>query len=743
MSVHILGIRHHGPGSARNVKAFLEELKPDIVLVEGPPEADAILEWAANKELKPPVAILAYQADDISKALFYPFAAFSPEWQAIQYAQKNNIHVRFMDLPLAHGFALADAEEEKKQANETTEDQPQETTEEIYSNPVAHLAAADGFDDAEQWWEHMFEHRRQNERAFEAVHEAMTALRDTLPPKDDRNEQLREAWMRKIIRQAEKEMFGTIAVICGAWHVPALAKMPKQKENNELLKGLSKVKIETTWIPWTYSRLSFDSGYGAGIQSPGWYDHVWKHPDDDGTRWMAKVAKLFRKNNIDTSVAHVIEAVRLAESLAAMRGLSKAGLAELNESTISVLCGGEPIMLELVRDQLIVSNKIGTVPADIPKPPLQVDIERQQKKLRLPAGAGRRDYTLDLRKDYDLERSILLHRLQLLDIPWGIKSHIGGKGTFKELWHLQWDPSFTISIIEKGVWGNTLEEAANAWLTHRCEKETSLPAIAELLQQVIPAELAGAAVVIARRIESMAAAGNDVLQLVVALPRLVSIIRYGNVRRTDADMVRGIAESMITRVCIGLPVACCGIDDTTAGNLAEDCVRINHSIQVLQEPVCIAQWDQCLQQIVRLQQAAPMMRGFAARQLMDSKAIQPDALQQLFYSSLSRSLPVAETAAWLEGFLKGSGTILLINDELWQIIDSWVLQLQHDEFIQALPLLRRTFSAFTQTERRKIGEKVKYGGSRSMAAIETDNRIDVVRARKGLPVVMRLMGINE
>ena len=44
MATFILGIRHHGPGSAKNVKAFLEDLQPDIVLVEGPPEADGILE---------------------------------------------------------------------------------------------------------------------------------------------------------------------------------------------------------------------------------------------------------------------------------------------------------------------------------------------------------------------------------------------------------------------------------------------------------------------------------------------------------------------------------------------------------------------------------------------------------------------------------------------------------------------------------------------------------------------------
>lgn len=130
----------------------------------------------------------------------------------------------------------------------------------------------------------MFEHRQNSESVFEAAAEAMQALRDTLPPKEDRLEQAREAHMRKVIRQAEREMFQNIAVICGAWHVPALVNMPSVKEDTETLKGLPKVKVETTWVPWTYRKLSFFSGYGAGIQSPGWYEHLWKHPADDGTR---------------------------------------------------------------------------------------------------------------------------------------------------------------------------------------------------------------------------------------------------------------------------------------------------------------------------------------------------------------------------------------------------------------------------------------------------------------------------
>ncbi len=753
--IHILGIRHHGPGSARNVKHFLEELKPDIVLVEGPPEGDALLQWVNHKELKPPVAILAYQADNIQQSVFYPFAEFSPEWNAIQYAHANNIHVRFMDLPLANSFAIE--QEDKQQQKEKDETPPgisnsapgNDTNQEenilieIKRNPVSYLSDAAGYDDNEKWWEHTFENRVSNEEVFAAVQEAMQALRESIPEKEDRVELLREAYMRKIIRQAEKEMFQNIAVICGAWHAPVLMNMPKQKEDTELLKNLPKVKIECTWIPWTYSRLSFYSGYGAGINSPGWYDHLWQFPKDDGTRWMAKVAKLFRENQMDTSVAHVIEAVRLAESLASLRGLSKAGLEELNEATLSVLCNGESILLQLIDEKLIVSNKIGEVPLDIPKPPLQLDIEKLQKKLRLPQNADWKDYMLDLRKENDLERSIFLHRLSLLGISWGNSYEVSGKGTFKEQWRLQWDPSFIINIIEKGVWGNTLEEASNAWLIHQCNEENSLQNITELLQKVIPADLTKAATAIAQRINNMAAATNDVIQLVKVLPGLVNIMRYGNVRKTDADMVRHIAESMITRVCIGLPSACCGISEDIAEALTIDCSSINQSIKLLNDKNYTDQWYLSLAKITHQSNAAPMMRGFALRQLMDAKEISGEPLYLLFYSSLSKALPVAETAAWLEGFLKGSGTILLIDDDLWQMVNNWVIQLDDELFMQVLPLLRRTFSTFTNPERRKIGEKAKQGTGKKILMPETAMNFDTERAKRGIPIIMELLGYGK
>ena len=58
MTVTCFGVRHHGPGSARALERALAELEPDAVLIEGPPDADAILPVAGDDAMLPPVALL-------------------------------------------------------------------------------------------------------------------------------------------------------------------------------------------------------------------------------------------------------------------------------------------------------------------------------------------------------------------------------------------------------------------------------------------------------------------------------------------------------------------------------------------------------------------------------------------------------------------------------------------------------------------------------------------------------------
>ena len=143
------------------------------------------------------------------------------------------------------------------------------------------------------------EERTDSASFFEAILEAVTVLRTELDRKESVRTLQREACMRRHIRKANKESYNNIAVVCGAWHAPALATLPKVSEDNAVLKGLPKVKVATTWAPWTYERLSTASGYGAGIRSPGWYDHLWSRSKHPFTTWVTKAARVLRKQDYD------------------------------------------------------------------------------------------------------------------------------------------------------------------------------------------------------------------------------------------------------------------------------------------------------------------------------------------------------------------------------------------------------------------------------------------------------------
>src|SRR2546421_1861791 len=94
--------------------------------------------------------------------------------------------------------------------------------------------------------------------------------------------------------------------------------------------------------------------------------------------------------------------------------------------------------MRLIHRKLIVGEAMGAVPEETPAVPLQQDLQREQKRLRLAAGADERALDLDLRKETDLERSCLLHRLGLLDIAWGAAERVHGKaGAVHEIWRFE------------------------------------------------------------------------------------------------------------------------------------------------------------------------------------------------------------------------------------------------------------------------------------------------------------------
>jgi hypothetical protein len=552
--------------------------------------------------------------------------------------------------------------------------------------------------------------------------------------------------MRRLIRKAQQEKHKTIAVICGAWHAPALRDWQSTEPADEkLLKGLPKVPVATTWIPWTNSRLGLWSGYGAGIVSPGWYEHCWKHPEDLGIRWLTKVARLFRQKKMDTSTAHVIEAYRLAESLAALRNRSRPGLEELNEATQTVICFGDAVLLKLVEEELIVARNIGRVPAALPKLPLQADFETYQKKYRLDLSEARKEYELDLRKALDLNRSTFLHRLEILDIGWGRRQTASGKGTFKEIWTLRWQPEMMIRLIERGIWGNTVADASTRLLLDRSNQSQSVTEIAGFTGQAIPAELFAVIEKLLLRINELATVSSDIPELMGALVPLVDVSRYGNVRKTDLSAINQLVDGLVTRICIGLPNACYGLDEASAGRMFEHIRKVDEAVRLLENEDLENTWHATLLGLADKAGIQAVITGCTCRLLFDSKVWDADQTGRRFGLALSVGNEPAYAAGWLEGFLRGSGMILLLDHTLWNILYKWVAELNREQFVELMPILRRTFSPFDPGERRKLGEKARRGQAAPATAGQpdaADANFNAERAAKALPVVMQLLGLQ-
>lgn len=753
--LHIHGIRHHGPGSAHSLLAALEHDQPDLILIEGPPDAAVLLSWVSDSQMQPPVALLVFNPKNLRQASFFPFAEFSPEWQAIQFGLQRNIPVRFMDLPMSLSFGLRPDEDAPLQLTLDIQSPPDP----VAADPFSEIARLAGYSDPERWWEATFErwtvdgsrwtatrsrHPLDTHSTLETQHsklilELMQALRESKVQGghvESRETLLREAYMRQTIRQAEKEGFQDIAVVCGAWHAPVLADLAAYKANADaaLLKGLKKVKTESTWIPWSFDRLASQSGYGAGVLAPAWYRELWAG-DGELVRWFSKAAQLLRTQDLAPSSAHVIEAVRLADTLAALRNTLLPGIEELREAAVTVLCEGAEAKYQIIERQLVIGDVLGVVPDAVPVVPLRADFQAQVRSARLKISTEEQSLALDLREEAHLRKSRLLHRLDLLRIPWGKPEAITGRkeGRFHENWTLQWLPDYEIRLIEAGTWGNTVEEAAVRLAQHRIRDTEHLPELVALLDAVLKADLSAIVPALVQKLRSVSALAQDALALAETVLPLVEVLRYGHARQLDLGAIEQLLEQIVPRVCIQLPSACTGINEDVAAEVLKRVLSVHRALGLWRTAEHTTSWHSTLAHIA--EQGVPLLAGLGTRLLFEQKARSVADTATAMQFRLSHAQPPLEAAQWLEGFLHGSGLLLLHQPTLWGILDTWVRGLPEPDFPELLPLLRRTFSRFSGPEREKMLDLARASAPGGKHGFPEKNDWDDERARLARPVL--------
>jgi hypothetical protein len=426
-----------------------------------------------------------------------------------------------------------------------------------------------------------------------------------------------------------------------------------------------------------------------------------------------------------------------------MRGRPVPGLAEVTDAALAVLCEGDALQLELIQRRLVVGERLGTVPRQTPGVPITRDVAASQRRLRLPPEPLPREIDLDLRREIDLERSRLLHRLGLLGVDWGVGlTRRRGRGTFWESWRLAWQPEFAVDLVEASAYGTTVRDAASARVAEQAAAAASLADVTALVERCLLAELPDALPAVLEVLGERMASDHDVGRLMDALPALTRTLRYGDVRRTDLPALRHVTDGLITRICVGLPAATASLDDAAAAGMRDRIDAVHAAVALLDQADMTARWHDVLIELSTRDDIHGLLSGRLNRLLLDAGLLDVTEAGGRMALVLTVGVPVARTAAWIEGFLTGDGLLLVHDERLLRLVDGWLTGIPPAAFVEALPLLRRTFSEYPAPQRRQIGERAVRldGASHADKESADDEGTDDERGDLVMPTVEVLLG---
>ena len=218
----IFGVRHLSPAAAHHLYTILDELRPSAVLVEGPADATEQIKHLVHKDTRPPLALLAYTTRRPVRSILYPLASYSPEWAALTWGVRHKADVRFIDLPAAVFLQMHQAEKETSPTPVVPpfdkQRQASEHTVAYLDDPWDTIAQLSGDPDHETWWERHFEHTAEPAAYVRQSLEFGCGLRG-LRRLDENDENLvREAYMRRCIREVLAK--GTSRIRCWSSAAP-------------------------------------------------------------------------------------------------------------------------------------------------------------------------------------------------------------------------------------------------------------------------------------------------------------------------------------------------------------------------------------------------------------------------------------------------------------------------------------------------------------------------------------------
>lgn len=746
--IGVFGVRHLSPSGAWHLRRYLDEVKPSVVLIEGAADIEAVSHHIVAAGTKPPVAILAYTDSVPVRTIVYPLANYSPEYQAMVWAKENKARVEFIDLPSEVFLGLLDreyekaaqkrAEEERLQEEESNNDSPappekaEEATipkndwrPEPRQSIYRMIAEREGEPDYDSFWERRFEHNLNHDSYRKAAFELGRQLRDEEDEPTWRAENLvREAFMRRRIEEVLQKGVHPqkIVAVVGAFHAPVLTGEYPSMTDAELA-SLPRRGSKLTLMPYSYNRLSLQSGYGAGNKAPSYFELFWEMLNGTGLQdlphhYLSHVTRRLREAGTPRSTAEVIEGVRLARTLSALHDGSAPTLNDLHDAAVTLLGHGEALVVREALAKTDIGDAIGELPKGVGKTSIQEDFDRQLDALKLAKyrKTTAEEIALDLRENrhvksseaafLDLRRSFFLHRLIALDIGFAKPARVAASNTtWAEKWTLQWTPESEISLVEAVLLGETVELATAYKFNLRLDAITNIADAADLVRDACRCGLPAAMDRARIRLQELSAVSAEFTALSHAARELSMVTRYGDVRKFDPSPLLPLIDELFVQGALALQGAA-GCDNAAAMSMIVGIDELNHVSLEHSDRVDGELWISKLKKLADSDDRNPLLSGYACAVLLERGMIENADLSREVSRRLSPGVPADLGAGWFEGLAKRNRHALLSRQTLWSELAEYVKSLDSEQFKRALVFLRRAFCSFSPRDKRTICENL-------------------------------------
>jgi hypothetical protein len=667
-----------------------------------------------------------------------------------------------------------------------------ETTSQAYlDDPYEEIARLSGDPDHDTWWERVFEQSTEVGSYRDSIYEfgaGLRALRDesTL---EKRETLTREAYMRRVIREtvAAGHDPDKIVVVCGAFHSPAL-RWEIEPMGDPQHDALPQLATTLALMPYSYVRLSSQSGYGAGNHAPAYYQALWEEASRHGidrlpARYFAQIAGLMRRAGTVRSSAEVIEAVRLARTMAALGGDRCAPtLRDLRDAATTLLGHGDPNVIARHLQDIEVGVEVGATPPGVARTSIQDDFHRQIEELGLKPylkdkpevvkGSTQKEW-LDLRENRfaksrdlafrDRRRSVFFHRLALMAerTTQERRKHRSERGldpddvdaatpfahleearnsddsTYKESWRAQWTPSMEVDLAESSLRGGSIEIAAIRCFAEMLDEAEGVGEAAELARKAAKCNLPDAMRLAERRVQALAVSDAGLASVAKAVSELARLVRYRDVTEVDVSPLRPLAAQLFLRAILLAPAAARVNDDAAAGvsrslTLVHEVAGFDADFEAGGDVLPVDRWYATLNAITDDELASPRVAGAALALLIEAGQAADEEIDRRVAKRISPGMPPGTVAGYFEGLASRNRMALLSRRKLWSSLTEFLEGLDDKAFRRSLPGLRRAFASFDPGEARRIvtllGEHWGGGTAELMAAVET--KIDAEEEKK-------------